>query len=149
MIEDYDRLNPTLKFEWSDFDALMNEESRKSKLYSVYNKTIKSQQTALQHPLEQLTDLVRENSLMNSETIDEPFKYQIEEDLTANLQLAIQLNENKSLNKVEKVNKTNKYYLLLDRTNFYSTAGGQSSDHGTIRFDDNLIFHVELVNIFI
>ncbi|UJR38154.1 hypothetical protein I4U23_030831 [Adineta vaga] len=140
MIEDYTRLNPLLKPDWHQFEELMDEEKRKSKLYSVYNKTIKDNQTISHHPTDQLLDVIKGSSSIKP-TIDEPYKYQLDQSLTSQVQLII----NDRLESVQSVDKNTKYYILLDRTPFYSTSGGQSSDHGRIQFSNNLVFQVENV----
>jgi alanyl-tRNA synthetase len=142
MIEDYTRLFPLLKIDWKNFDELINEESRKSKMFSIYNKTIKTNQNIINHPIEKISDLLKQTSVLKA-TIDEPYKYQADQSINAELQLIIQINHNNQLNIVQSIDKNCKYYILLDRTNFYATSGGQSSDHGTIQFSNNQIFQVE------
>lgn len=142
MIEDYTRSFPLLKIDWSNFDELMEEESRKSKIYSIYNKTIKTNQNLSSHPLSKISDLIKQSSL-SKKTLDEPYKYQPNQSLNAQLQLIIESDE--KLNIVQSVNKNSNYYILLDKTNFYATAGGQSSDQGTIQFSNSLTFQVENV----
>lgn len=142
MIEEYTRLYPSITFDWTSFDHLMREETRKSKLFSVYNKTLKANQAVLHHPIDQLSDLLRQNSFQSA-TMDEPYKYQAEEPIDAQLRLIIESVDGKELKVVQTVHSNGKYYVLLDRTNFYATAGGQSSDQGTLHFSDQLIFHVE------
>jgi alanyl-tRNA synthetase len=140
MIEDYTSLFPSLKIDWSNFDELMREETRKSKLYSIYNKTIKTNENISHHPIEKLSDLLKQSSSIKS-TIDDPYKYQADlSSLNAEIQLIIQIDQ---LNIVQSIDRNRKYYLLLDRTNFYSTSGGQSSDQGTIQLTNNLTFQVE------
>jgi alanyl-tRNA synthetase len=138
MIEDYTRLFPLLNPNWSNFDELMREETRKSKLFSVYNKTIKANENISHHPTEQIFDLLKQSTLLKA-TIDDPYKYQIDQSLNVQIELII----NNQLDIVQSIDKNFKYYILLDRTNFYSTSGGQSSDHGTIQFSNNLTFQVE------
>lgn len=75
---------------------------------------------------------------------DDPYKYQVDlSSLNAEIQLIIQIDPNNQLNIVQSIDRNRKYYLLLDRTNFYSTSGGQSSDQGTIQLTNNLTFQVE------
>lgn len=138
MIEDYTRLNPLLKPDWNRFEELMREETRKSKLYSVYNKTIKDNQTVSSHPTDQILDLIKQSSAIQA-TLDEPYKYQSDQPLRARVQLII----NEKVQSAKSVDTNSKYYILLDRTPFYSTSGGQSSDHGTLQFSNNLTFQVE------
>jgi len=138
MIEDYTRLFPLLNPNWSSFDELMREETRKSKLFSIYNKTIKANQNLSHHPTEQIFDLLKQSTLLKG-TIDDPYKYQIDQSLNSKIELII----NNQLDIVQSIDKNFKYYILLDRTNFYSTSGGQSSDHGTIQFSNNRTFQVE------
>lgn len=142
MIEDYTRSFPQLKLDWKAFEEIMQDESRKSKLFSVYNKTMKASEHLSHHPIDQLSDLIKQNPSVPS-TTDEPFKYQVEQPLSARVQLIIEMNSNNRLDIVEKIDQTKKYYLLLDKTNFYSTAGGQASDRGEIQFSNNLNFHIE------
>jgi alanyl-tRNA synthetase len=142
MIEDYTRLFPLLKIDWLNFDELMNEESRKSKMFSIYNKTIKTNENLSHHSIEKISDLLKQSSLLKP-TIDEPYKYQVNKSINAQIQLIIQINNNNQLNIVQSIDKNFKYYILLDQTNFYATGGGQSSDHGIIQFPNNLIFRVE------
>ncbi len=142
MIEDYTRLFPSLQIDWSNFDALMREETRKSKMYSIYNKTIKTNENLAHHPIEKLSDLLKQSSFIKP-TIDDPYKYQPDQSLNAEIQLIIQVDENNHLNIVQSIDQNMKYYLLLDRTNFYSTSGGQSSDQGIIQLSNNLTFQIE------
>lgn len=142
MIEDYTRLFPIIKSDWSSFEDLMREETRKSKIFSIYNKTIKSNENLTQHPTDKILDLIKQYSSLK-QTIDEPYKYQGNKPLNSELQLIIQNDGNNPLKITESIDKNYKYYVLLDRTNFYSTGGGQTSDHGTIQFSNNLIFQVE------
>jgi alanyl-tRNA synthetase len=142
MIEDYTRLFPSLKIDWLNFESLMLEETRKSKMFSIYNKTIKTDQNLIHHPLEKLSDLLKQSSSIQA-TIDEPYKYHADKSINAEIQLIIQINNQNQLNIVRSIDKDLKYYILLNRTNFYSTSGGQSSDHGTIQFSNNLIFKIE------
>ena len=142
MIEDYTRRCPSLTLDWVGFDRFMAEEARKSKLFSIYNKTIKTNQTVTQHPTEQISDLLKQNSSLAA-TNDDPFKYQSDRSLDARVQLVIQRKRDDLLESVQSVNATDKYYILLDRTNFYATAGGQASDFGTIHFSNDLVFRVE------
>lgn len=135
MIEDYTRLYPSLKVDWTNFEELRRDESRKSKMFSVYNKTMKTNENLSHHPLEKLADLLKQPS-----TIDDPYKYQPDQSINAEVQSIIEID---GLNVVQSVDSTRKYYILLDRTNFYATAGGQSSDRGIIQFPHNLSFHVE------
>jgi alanyl-tRNA synthetase len=120
----------------------MSEETRKSKMFSVYNKTMKTNENIFHHQIEKISDLLKQSESLKK-TIDEPYKYQADKSLDAQVQLIIQIDKNNQLNVVQTVDTNDKYYILLDRTNFYSTAGGQSSDHGTIQFSDNLTFQVE------
>lgn len=143
MIEDYTRQFPLLKINWSDFEEFMREETRKSKLYSIYDKTIKTNQNLSHHPTDKIIDLLKQYSSSLKKTLDDPYKYQVDKPLNAEIQLIIQMNNNNQLDIVQTIDKNFKYYLLLDRTNFYSTGGGQSSDHGTIQLSNNLIFQVE------
>lgn len=145
MIEDYARLYSSLTFDWPGFELLMNEEARKSKIYSIYNRTIKNNQKIEQHPIDQIADAIHISPFSSSKTVDEPYKYNSQQMLSAKVQLILQENEKKLVSTVESVHENQYYYLLLDRTNFYSTAGGQSSDYGTIHFSDHLKFQVELV----
>ena len=138
MIEDYIRLNPLLKPDWNRFEELMREETRKSKLYSVYNKTIKDSQTISSHPTDQILDLIKQSSAIQA-TVDEPYKYQPDQPLNARIQLII----NDKLQSAKSIDKNSKYYILLDRTPFYSTSGGQASDRGTLQFSNDLVFQVE------
>ena len=142
MIEDYTRSYPLLKLDWSTFDQLMREETRKSKMFSIYNKTIKANQNISHHPLENLSDLLKQSSFLKP-TIDEPYKYHADQSLDAEVQLIIQADGNDQLKVVQSVDQDRKYYLLLDRTNFYAMGGGQSSDQGTIQFSNNLTFQIE------
>ena len=139
MIEDYTRLHPSLKVDWTNFEELRRDESQKSKIFSVYNKTMKTNENLSHHPLEKLADLLKQSSSIKS-TIDDPYKYQVDQSINAEVQLII---ENDGLNVVQSMDSTRKYYILLDRTNFYATAGGQSSDRGIIQFSHNLSFQVE------
>lgn len=116
----------------------MREETRKSKQFSVYNKTIKDSQNISHHHTEKIFDLLKQTPSLKA-TIDEPYKYQIEKSFNAQVQLVF----NTQLDIVQTIDKNSKYYILLDRTNFYSTGGGQSSDHGRIQFSNNLTFQVE------
>mgnify|MGYP001035930142 FL=1 len=142
MIEDYTRLFPNFKVDWQTFESIMREESRKSKQFSIYNKTMRASEHLSHHPIDQLADLIKQNPSISS-TIDEPFKYQIEKALSAQVQLIIELNSDSQLSIVDKVDPTKKYYLILDKTNFYSAAGGQASDRGSIQFSDNQTFEIE------
>lgn len=142
MIEDYSRSFPSLKFDWKYFDELMREETRKSKMYSIYDKTIKTNQNISQHPTDRIFDLLKRHTSLKK-TVDDPYKYQSDKSFHAKIELIIQMDTNNQLSVVESINKYFKYYILLDRTNFYATSGGQSSDHGTIQFPDNLIFRIE------
>lgn len=142
MIEDYTRMHPSLRVDWTNFEELRREESRKSKLFSVYNKTMKSSENLSHHPLEKLSDLLKELPSIKP-TIDDPYKYHADQLVNGHVQLIIEIDQNDQLNIVQSVDSTKKYYILLDRTNFYSTAGGQSSDQGIIHFTDDLTFHVE------
>ena len=142
MIEDYTRIFPLLQIDWTNFEELMREETRKSKMFSVYNKTIKSNQNITHHPIEKLSDLIKQSSSIKA-TIDDPYKYQGEKSINAQIQLIIQVDKTNQVNIVQSIDKDSKYYILLDQTNFYSTGGGQSSDHGTIQFSNNLTFQVE------
>ena len=142
MIEDYTRTYPSLKFDWTNFEELRREESRNSKMFSIYNKTMKSNENLTHHSLEKLSDLLKQLPSIKP-TIDDPYKYQADQSINANVQLIIEIDSNDQLNLVQSVDPTRKCYLLLDRTNFYSTAGGQSSDQGIIQFADGLTFHVE------
>ncbi|CAF3794803.1 unnamed protein product [Rotaria magnacalcarata] len=145
MIEDYTRLFPVVKFDWSNFEELMREETRKSKIFSVYNKTIKTNENVSQHPTDKILDLIKQCSSLK-QTIDEPYKYQADKSLNAKVQLIIQNNNSKNqLTVFQSIDKNCKYYVLLDQTNFYSTGGGQTFDHGKIQFSNNLIFQVENV----
>lgn len=136
MIEDYARLHPSLKIDWTNFEQLRRDESQKSKMFSIYNKTMKSNENL---PLEKLSDVLKQSSSIQS-TIDDPYKYQADQSINADVQLII---ESDGLNVVQSVDATRKYYILLNRTNFYATAGGQSSDRGIIQFPHNLSFQVE------
>ena len=138
MIEESARLHPSLTFDWPEFEQLMREETRKSQLFSVYNKTIKDNQTLVHHPSEQLADGLRRLPSLQP-TTDEPYKYQADQPLEAKVQAVL----NNAGELVRTVEPKHRYYLLLDRTNFYSTAGGQSADRGTIDFADHLTFEVE------
>ena len=138
MIEDYTRLHPSLKPDWTRFEELMREETRKSKLYSVYNKTIKDSQNISHHPTDRILELLRQSSSLKP-TIDEPHKYQLEPSFAAQVQWIV----SDQLDLTQAIDKNLKYYVLLDRTNFYSTGGGQSSDHGTIQFANGQTFQVE------
>ena len=60
----------------------MREETRKSKLFSVYNKTIKTSDNIYQHPIDKIFDLIKQNSSVK-ETIDEPYKYQADKSINA------------------------------------------------------------------
>jgi alanyl-tRNA synthetase len=142
MIEDYTRLFPLLKIDWTNFDELMHEETRKSKMFSIYNKTIKSNQNISHHPIEKISDLLKQSSSIKA-TIDDPYKYQADKSINTQVQLIIHIDKNNQLNIVQSIDKDLKHYILLDQTNFYSTSGGQSSDHGTIQFSNNLTFQVE------
>ncbi|CAF3590947.1 unnamed protein product, partial [Rotaria sp. Silwood2] len=147
IIEDYTRLFPLIKVDWLNFDELMREETRKSKLFSIYNTTIKTNENISQHPIDKIFDLIKQNSSLK-ETIDEPYKYQVDKSINSEVKLIIQKddnNNNNQLNIVQSIDKNFKYYILLDRTNFYSTGGGQSFDHGIIEFSNNLIFQIENV----
>ena len=142
MIEDYTRRFPSLTLDWPGFDRFMAEETRKSKQFSVYNKTIKANQSVTQHPTEQISDLLKQCSSIAA-TKDDPFKYQSDQPIDARVQLVIHKDRDNLLETVQSVNAADKYYVLLDRTNFYATAGGQASDYGTIHFSDDLVFQVE------
>jgi alanyl-tRNA synthetase len=143
MIEDSARLHPSLTFDWSSFDELMRKESRQSRLFSVYNKTMKSSQITSQHPLEAIVDLLKETQWSQSTTIDNPFKYHADKSISADIQLLIEIDDQQRPSLVHTVDRHRKYYVLLDRTSFYATAGGQSSDRGTLQSSDQAIFHVE------
>jgi len=139
MIEEYSRLNPSFTFDWTNFDELMREETRKSQLFSIYNKTLKTSQINFRHPTDKLSDLIAQYPSILP-TIDEPFKYEAERSIDAKIQLIVDEN----LDVVQqKFDAKRKFYVVLDRTNFYSTSGGQTSDRGTLEFADNCIFHVD------
>ena len=142
LIEHYTHSYPSLKTDWLSFDEIMRDEARKSRKFSIYNKTIKTCENLSQHPTEKILDVLQQ-TFPSEETVNDSYKYQPDQLLNAEVKSIIQIDNKNQLSSVQSINKNYKYYILLDRTNFYSASGGQSSDHGTIQFFNKLNFNIE------